>query len=384
MFMRSPSGGYYSAGVAAEEPAQFLALSLGVTSEAGRDGYFQRMNPAADRTFGYTQAELEEQPFTTFVHPDDRGAIVAELDRLAHGQPSRGFEHRFRFRDGTYRWLSWVAVATPEAVVYASARDVTQRHCVDSQRALERAAGAAQTDGFLVSVSHDLQQPLTVIKGQAQVLQRKLARGESVETERLGHSLNYINAAVVRMDDMIHELLDAAVEAAGRPLTLMLSPVDLIALTRQTIIEHQLAFELHEFRLEAEPRALVAMLDRARMLRVLGNLLSNAIKYSPDGGPIRVRVGQVQADHGPMAEIVVQDEGLGIPPGDLHRIFDRFQRGSNVVNRIAGTGLGLAGVRKMVEMHGGSIGVDSQEGVGSTFTLELPMGGPHREVLTSY
>jgi signal transduction histidine kinase len=126
------------------------------------------------------------------------------------------------------------------------------------------------------------------------------------------------------------------------------------------------------------------MLDRARMLRVLGNLLSNAIKYSPDGGPIRVRVGQVQADHGPMAEIVVQDEGLGIPPGDLHRIFDRFQRGSNVVNRIAGTGLGLAGVRKMVEMHGGSIGVDSQEGVGSTFTLELPMGGPHREVLTSY
>jgi PAS domain S-box-containing protein len=362
--------------VIAEEPAQFLALALDAASTAGRDGYFQRVNPTAERTFGYTHAELEERPFTTFVHPDDRPATVAELDRLAHGQPSRGFEHRFRFRDGSYRWLSWVAVATPEAVVYVSARDVTQRRCVESQVALERAAGAGHADGFLVSVSHDLQQPLTVIKGQAQVLQRKLARGETVESDRLEHSLNHINAAVGRMDDMLHELLDAAVEESGRPLMLMLSAVDLVAVTRQTVSEHQLAFELHDFVLEAEPRSLIAMLDRARVQRVLGNLLSNAIKYSPDGGPIRVRVGRAQADDGPLAEIVVQDEGLGIPPGDLHRIFDRFQRGSNVASRIAGTGLGLAGVRKMVEMHGGSIRVDSEEGVGSTFTLTLPIGGP--------
>jgi PAS domain S-box-containing protein len=360
----------YSAGVVAEEPVQFLALSLDVLGPAGRDGYFRCVTPATDRTFGYTQAELAEQPFTTFVHPDDRRATAAELERLARGQPTQGFEHRFRFRDGTYRWLSWVAVATPEALVYASARDVTQRRCQDGAVA----GRAAQTNGFLVSVSHDLQQPLTVIKGQAQVLQRQLARGEDVQAERLGHCLDYISSAVVRMDHMIHELLDAAVEESGRPLTLMLAPIDLVALARQTVTEHQLAFELHQFCLEAEPAGLVAMVDGARVERVLGNLLSNAIKYSPDGGRVRVRVAPACDEDGLLAEIAVQDEGLGIPPGDLQRIFDRFQRGSNVAGRISGTGLGLAGVRSIVELHGGSIRVDSEQGRGSTFTVTLPVG----------
>jgi PAS domain S-box-containing protein len=356
--------------VVAHESVQFLALSLDAVGPAGRDGYFRRVDPTADRTFGYTQAELAERPFTTFVHPDDRTATAAELERLAHGLPTQGFEHRFRFRDGSYRWLSWVAVATPEAVVYASAREVVPPRC--ERGAL--AAGATQSDGFLISVSHDLQQPLTVIKGQAQVLQRQLTRGEDVQAERLGHCLNYISSAIVRMDHMIHELLDAAVEESGRPLTLMLAPIDLVALARQTITEHQLAFELHQFGLDAEPARLVAMLDGARIERVLGNLLSNAIKYSPDGGPVRVRVARACDEDGPLAEIAVQDEGMGIPAGDLERIFDRFQRGSNVAQRIAGTGLGLAGVRNIVELHGGSIRVDSEEGNGSTFTLRLPVG----------
>ena len=140
--------------------------------------------------------------------------------------------------------------------------------------------------------------------------------------------------------------------------------------------EHQLAFDLHRFELDAQPPSLVAMLDGARMQRVLGNLLSNAIKYSPDGGPVRVRVSEVRSPAGVVAEIVVQDEGIGIPRDDLPRIFDRFHRGSNVVRRIAGTGLGLAGVRQMVELHGGSISVEEprkQKWVGAlAFTLRIP------------
>ncbi|HLZ31934.1 MAG TPA: PAS domain-containing sensor histidine kinase [Chloroflexota bacterium] len=341
--------------------AQFFSLTLDLLSVSGRFGYFQRVTPAFVRAFGYTEAELLDQPFIVFVHPDDRSATLDELEKLAHGQPTPGFEHRFRARDGGFRWLSWTAVATPEHLVYAVARDVTERRQL------------AQRDGFLISVSHDLQQPLTVIKGQAQVMQRRLARGEAVEPPRLEQCLAYINAAVNRMHAMIQELLDAALQESGQPLALVLTPTDLVALVRQTVTEHQFAFDAYRFELDARPRSLVAMLDGARIQRVLGNLLSNAIKYSPGGGPIRVRISEVPSPTGTLAEIVVQDEGIGIPGDDLPRIFDRFHRGSNVVRRIGGTGLGLAGVRQMVALHGGSISVDSEEGHGSTFTLCIPV-----------
>ena len=358
-------------------PAHFFSLSLDLLSVSGSDGYFQRVNPAFMRTFGYTEAELLDQPFISFVHPEDRSATIDELNKLSHGQPTHGFEHRFRCRDGAFRWLSWTAVATPERLVYAAARDVTERKRVEHERALsaarEQAALLAHTDGFLISVSHDLQQPLTVIKGQAQVMQRRIARGEIVEAPRLEQCLAYINAAVIRMHAMIQELLDAALQESGQPLALVLVPTDLVALVRQAVSEHQLAFDLHRFELDARPPSLVAMLDGARIQRVLGNLLSNAIKYSPDGGPIRVRISEVRSPTGAVAEIVVQDEGIGIPRDDLPRIFDRFHRGSNVVKRIAGTGLGLAGVRQMVGLHGGSISVQSEEGKGSTFTLCIPV-----------
>jgi PAS domain S-box-containing protein len=351
-----------------EEPAQFFSLSLDQLSLPGRDGHFQRVNPAFTRTFGYSETELLEQPFIAFVHPDDRAATAAELENLARGEPAHGFEHRFRCKEGSYRWLSWTAVATPEAQVYAAARDVTE------PRRRERAAVGKHSDGFLVAVSHDLQQPLTVIKGQAQVLQRQLARGEPVEPERIEKCMSFINGAVMRMHAMIQELLDAALQESGQPLALLLNPTDLVALTRQAVSEHQLAFDLHRFALDVESPSLVAMVDGARLQRVVGNLLSNAVKYSPDGGPVCVRVAQRHTPDGLMAELVVQDQGLGIPPADLPRIFERFQRGSNVVGRIAGTGLGLAGVRKMVELHSGSINVESEEGSGSTFTVRIPVG----------
>src|ERR1700737_3141100 len=161
----------------AVEPTQFFALSLDMLRGSGHDGYFQRVSPGFSRTLGYADIELLDHAFSSFVHPDDRGATIAELDKLSYGRPTYAFEHRFRRRDGDFRWLSWTAVPTPEALVYAAASDVTERKRLDTRRA--PAVGArggvrmAQPDGYLVSVSHDLQQPLTVIKGQAQVMQRR-------------------------------------------------------------------------------------------------------------------------------------------------------------------------------------------------------------------
>jgi signal transduction histidine kinase len=103
--------------------------------------------------------------------------------------------------------------------------------------------------------------------------------------------------------------------------------------------------------------------------RVVANLVSNAIKYSPGGGDVRV---ELAAEAG-WAVLRVQDQGVGIPAADLPRVFEQFHRAANVAGRIGGTGLGLAGARHIVEQHGGSIALESQEGVGTTVTVRLPL-----------
>ncbi|HKC72796.1 MAG TPA: sensor histidine kinase, partial [Chloroflexota bacterium] len=107
--------------------------------------------------------------------------------------------------------------------------------------------------------------------------------------------------------------------------------------------------------------------------RVVGNLLSNALKYSPAESAIWVRLSQEDGAAGPEAVLVVRDEGIGIPAADLAHIFDRFARAGNVVGHFQGTGIGLASARGIVEQHGGTIAVGSTEGVGSTFTVRLPL-----------
>jgi signal transduction histidine kinase len=113
--------------------------------------------------------------------------------------------------------------------------------------------------------------------------------------------------------------------------------------------------------------------DAARLARVLDNLLSNAIKYSPGGGEITVEVAEEDQENGSrMAAVRVRDRGLGIPAAEMQHVFERFFRAANV-GAIGGTGLGLAGSRRLVEQHGGTLSAESREGTGSTFTLRLPI-----------
>jgi signal transduction histidine kinase len=135
------------------------------------------------------------------------------------------------------------------------------------------------------------------------------------------------------------------------------------------VAEHQQTTERHELRLESEAE-LIGAFDISRLRRVLNNLVDNAIKYSPQGGDVIVRLGHEPAD---TAVLEVEDHGLGIPATDVSRIFDRFQRASNVEGRFAGTGIGLASARHIVESHAGSIEVDSREGAGTLFRVRLPL-----------
>jgi signal transduction histidine kinase len=106
---------------------------------------------------------------------------------------------------------------------------------------------------------------------------------------------------------------------------------------------------------------------------VLTNLLGNAVKYSPTGGDVVLSIEREVKQQRKMAVVRVADHGLGIPAADLPHVFEQFHRGSNVTGRVAGTGLGLAAARQIVEQHGGSLEVASQEHQGSTFTMRLPL-----------
>jgi PAS domain S-box-containing protein len=347
---------------------------LTVIDPAGR---FKRLGPRFPQTFGYTQAELLDQPFLAFVHPDDRAATSAALNRLGQGEPTLGLENRFHCKDDSYRWLAWTAMPTPEGLLYAVARDISERRLPEqdeprSLRSAEQVASLAQRESYLASVCHDVQQPLTVVLVQTQLLQRQLARGEAPPPEVLETRLAYIFSAAVRMRSMCQDLAEATVQQAGHALALLRAQTDLVALTRQAVGEHELISAQHQFLFQAEVPTLDAAVDEIRVHRVLANLLTNAIKYSPEGGPVHVSV----RPDGPSALLVVHDEGVGIPSDDLPYIFDRFHRGANVIGRFDGMGLGLASARELVELHGGTISAESEYGQGSTFSVRLPLSPP--------
>lgn len=252
-----------------------------------------------------------------------------------------------------------------------------QRRAIDEAEALARdneqlyleAKDAVRArDEVLASVSHDLKTPITVMKAQAQLLQRQLRRLELKEVDFAHESLAAIDATTTRLTGMINELLDAARLQIGQPLELHTRPVDLVLLARMRVEALAPAVPHHRLTVVAEEERLVGQWDPIRLERVIDNLLSNAVKYSPSGGPVWVTVKRSDG----MALLRVQDEGMGIPAEDLPNIFERFHRAGNV-GRVAGSGIGLAGVNQIVEQHGGSISVDSTEGNGSTFTVCLPM-----------
>lgn len=265
-------------------------------------------------------------------------------------------------------------VVLSRAIRYA----IERKHAEDERARLTRERAEADAalrarDETLATVSHDLRTPLTSIRMSVQLLQRRLAQGANIRPGDLAAGLARIEEQTTQMARMLDDLLDVARLETGRPLDLHREPCDLLALVRKAAADVQRTAERHTVRVHAEAPELVGELDCARLERVLQNLLSNAVKYSPNGGFVDVSLRREEAGDQAWAVLAIRDYGVGIPPEDLPRVFERFYRASNVSQRIGGTGLGLAGARQIVEQHGGEIAVDSQPNAGSTFTVRLPL-----------
>lgn len=337
------------------------------------------MNEAARALYGadYTGQSLSQYRGTPSVR-DARGepyaAEALPMQRALAGEIVLGEEARLRRADGSEIVVerSVTPVTAPDGTrlgAVMTVRDVT------AQRTLEQ-----QKDEFLSAVAHDLKTPLTSIKGLAQILQRRTARGQAAGSEQLGEGLARIEQNASRMTSLINELLDLSRLQTGQGLQLNRRPVDLVALVSHTVAEYGEEADSDRFTVQSQTPQLVGTWDADRLERVLSNLLSNAMKYSPGSAPITVAVRTEEAGGTKWAVLSVQDRGIGIPPEDLPHIFERFHRGRNVGRETLGTGIGLAGAKQIVEQHGGMIEVASEEGAGSTFTIRLPLPSAEADV----
>jgi signal transduction histidine kinase len=230
----------------------------------------------------------------------------------------------------------------------------------------ELAVRARET--FLSVASHELKTPLTSLFGNAQLLQRRAARsGRIGERERA--NIGVIVAQSRRLTKLIDDLLDHTRLQEGR-FAIQREPLELADVVRLTVEELRPTLQRHSISLALPDEPLPIIGDASRLEQVLVNLIGNAVKYSPAGGPVEVQVARA----GGCATVTVLDRGIGIPAAALAELGRPFFRAPNAVSRqISGMGIGLYVVKELIERHGGSLAISSEEGVGSAFTVCLPL-----------
>jgi signal transduction histidine kinase len=224
---------------------------------------------------------------------------------------------------------------------------------------------------FLAGVAHDLRNPLGALKLSASII----APDRPLPPEdRVRKLLASVQRQVERMDRMTYDFLDAARIESGS-FDLRSEACDLRDLARATVALFDPTAPTHRLSAVVPDDPVRVVCDPVRIEQVLANLVSNAIKYSPEGGPVRVAVTRDPDG----AVLSVTDEGRGMTPEELGRVFEPFQRVGAAQGTIPGTGLGLFVARRIVEAHGGRITVESEPGRGSTFHVRLPAGDPAGE-----
>ncbi len=268
---------------------------------------------------------------------------------------------------------SAIAILQHKAVVLEAEMAVRTRllRAEREARGLAEAALKAR-DEFLSIASHELKTPITVLRGSAQLLQRRQTSGE-IQGRGLTESLNLIESTAVRLGRLIDDLLDVSRIETGQ-LELLPEWLDLARLVERCVKQDGQQFAAtHTFTFEQADEARPVWADPSRMEEVLTNLLSNAVKYSPDGGRVDVSVALHNGGH----VLKVVDEGIGLPAGAAGIIFEPFGRARNATeSELPGMGLGLYICRRIVEGHGGRIWAQSPgEGKGTSTFVWLPFDG---------
>lgn len=342
------------------------------------NGRYVYMNPPHARMYGFESSELHGRSWEHLYGPEERARIQAEIFPVLQAQGYWSGEVRGTKKDGSLFDVELNLTIAPSGDLVCCCRDITERK--GRERALQQTSdemgrlncrlqeAARLKDEFLASMSHELRTPLTAVLGISEALQ--LGTYGPVN-ELQTQSLKAVYECGRHLLTLINDILDLSKIEAGQmeifPAHVPVEPIcrEAIDLVRET------APQKHQYCFSVQPLGVLVHADPTRLKQMLVNLLGNAAKFTPAGGSIGL---EVTADPGEgLLRMTVWDEGIGIDPKEVPRLFEPFvQLDSGLARAHSGTGLGLPLVQRMAEAHGGSICVESRPGRGSRFTIVLP------------
>lgn len=353
---------------------RFFTLALDMLGIGDFKGRLLQVNPAWQNILGYSNGDLIGMTPADLVHPEDLPLMTERLELLRNGESVDYFEVRCRRKDGSHRWIGWTAAAfREEQLIYVFGRDITARKEAEAEicklnKELESRVAALtdinrELEAFNYSISHDLRAPLRSMNGFAQALLTD-------EGDKLGPTAQDFARRIVRsgkyMDSLLHDLL-----AYSRLSRMEIKPAALSLDEAVNGVLGELDHEIHARGASVDLQTPLGTVSAClpALKQVLLNLINNALKFVPATQSPRLRV-YTTAGEGTL-RLWIEDNGIGIAPEHHERIFGLFER-LHDTRAYAGTGVGLALVRKAAERMGGRAGLESTPGQGSRFWVDLP------------
>lgn len=310
---------------------------------------FTSVNPATEKIWGYTSDEFLARRVIELIAEDCKEKFAEELSQVVGSESEFRTETKIRRKDGELADASWsVSWSKEEGSLYCVVQDISAR------KELERIK-----QDFFAMVNHDLRTPLTSVQMVLDWLEIEM--GDEMPANLL-KSVKRAKGSAQEMLTLANSLLEMEKLDAGT-MSLNRNKTDLAELLRTSMAQVEALAIPKEIELKANLEEVTADIDKSRMLQVITNILTNAVKFSRPKSEITVSLERL----GATCKVSVKDEGVGIAPEDLKYVFDRFRQVGSTDGRKQGFGLGLSICKAIVEAHDGTIGVDSEEGKGSTF-----------------
>jgi len=347
-------------------------------------------SPELEAIFGLAPGEFPqtEEAFFEFVHPEDREALSHAVRDAIANRTDYEIDFRYAAKDGKPGWM----IGRGRAFYDANGKpyrlaglgwDITGRKRAEEEREqLIQREQTARTeaeranrvkDEFLATLSHELRTPLTAMLGWLSML-----RTARLDQETAAHAIETVERNARAQAQLIEDLVDVS-RIAGGKLNLEVRPMDLMPVIAAAVDIVRPAANAKGIKIEISNDESLGPVsgDPARLQQVIWNLLSNAVKFTPRDGRVDVSLRRYESS----AELVVRDNGLGIQPDFLPNVFDRFRQAESPVTRThRGLGLGLAIVRHLTELHGGTVTAESPgAGKGATFTIRIPLAAVQSE-----
>lgn len=349
-----------------------LENALDIITILGSDGIISYESPSVEKVLGYKPEDLVGKNIVEYIHLEDVSNFLNTLSQAVQNpNVALSIEFRFQHQDGSWRILEAVGKKfidpSEMASIVINSRDITERKRAEEIRhALEKEKELSEGRFKFVSMmSHEFRNPLTTI-----IMSGELLRdfSDQLTPEQTTRCFDQIETSAKEMTQLLDDILSLTRADVGK-VKLNPQPLDLLEFCNNVVKGMQMtAGDKHAIAFVMRGECHQAYMDENLLSHILRNLLSNAIKYSPEGGNVRFEVSCEKEE----AIFEIQDEGIGIPLEDQQRLFESFHRGANV-GKLPGTGLGLCIVKKYVDLHGGEIALQSEVGVGTKFTVMLPL-----------